>query len=156
MQVVLERMSAERLPELKLTTAAFGISDMGQLNQLPIYDLFAHRQHPKVVVLVFVIGDFSDNSALIQAINRGLDPAHMPKLFARRNAAGDMELQPIDRHWSNFRQPRSEQTPGRLRACSCSRASSTDGSRRRRLGAFNRTRSSITRVLLRSVPNIPA
>ena len=115
-QVVLERMSAERQPELKLTTAAFGISDTGQLNQLPLYDLFAHPQHAKVVVLVFMIGDFSDNSALIQAIYRGLDPAHMPKLFARRNAAGQMELQPIDPHWSNFGLPRYEQTPGRLRA----------------------------------------
>jgi hypothetical protein len=114
-QVVLERMSAERLPEFKLTTAAFGISDTGQLNQLPIYDLFAHRQHPKVVVLVFTIGDFSDNSAVIQAI-KGYDPAHMPKLFARRNAAGDMELQPIDPHWSNFGLLRFEQNPGRLRA----------------------------------------
>ena len=115
-QVVLERMSAERLPELKLTTAAFGISDTGQLNQLPFYDLFAHRQHPKVVVLVFTVGDFSDNSAIIQAIYHGRDPAHMPKLSARRNAAGDMELQPIDPHWSNFGLPRFEQTPGRLRA----------------------------------------
>ena len=37
-----------------------------------------------MVVLVFVKNDFSDNSAVIQAINHGLDPAHMPKLFARR------------------------------------------------------------------------
>jgi hypothetical protein len=109
-------MSAERQPELKLTTGAFGISDTGQLNQLPLYDLFARRQHAKVVVLVFVKNDFSDNSAIIQAINHGLDPAHMPKLFARRNAAGEVELQPIDPHWSNFMLPRYEQTPGRLRA----------------------------------------
>ncbi|MGB8574948.1 MAG: hypothetical protein WCD56_00085 [Pseudolabrys sp.] len=50
-------MSAERQPELKLTTGAFGISDTGQLNQLPLYDLFARRQHAKVVVLVFVKND---------------------------------------------------------------------------------------------------
>ena len=111
-QVVLERMSAER--QLKLTTAAFGISDTGQLNQLPIYDLFAHRQRPKVVVLVFVISDFSDNSAVIQAINHGRDPAHMPKLFARRNATSDMELQQID-PMVELGLPRFEQTPGRLR-----------------------------------------
>jgi hypothetical protein len=66
--------------------------------------------------LVFVKNDFSDNSAVIQAINHGLAPAHMPKLFARRNAAGQMELQPIDPHWSNFMLSRYKQTPGRLRA----------------------------------------
>jgi len=101
-QVLLEQMAAQKHPELKLTTAGFGISDTGQINQLPYYDLFARRQAPRIVVLVFVKNDFSDNSALIQAVNHAHDPAHQNKLFARRKPDGGFELQPIEPDWQKY------------------------------------------------------
>ncbi|MBI4274311.1 MAG: hypothetical protein HY659_06400, partial [Rhizobiales bacterium] len=101
-QVVFERLARERLPALMLTAAAYGQSDTGQINQLPIYDHFARREKPKIVVLVVVKNDFSDNSVVLQAINHGRDPDHMPRLFARRTKDGGFELQPIDPNWSKY------------------------------------------------------
>lgn len=102
-QVILETLAAETAPQPKITAAAFGQSDTGQLNQLPYYDLFARPQKPNVVVLVFVKNDFSDNSAILQAVSRGWDPEHMPRLFARRSSEGELVLQPIDPAWQKYR-----------------------------------------------------
>ena len=52
--VRLEALAARALPELDVTTSAFGIAATGQLSQLPLYDEFARRLHPKLLVLVFV------------------------------------------------------------------------------------------------------
>ncbi|MGZ5545294.1 MAG: hypothetical protein ACXWIU_11515, partial [Limisphaerales bacterium] len=111
-QVVLEKLAAERASALKLTTAGFGISDTGQLNQLPFYDQFARLQQPKIVVLVFVKNDFADNSAFLQGVTRGADPEHMPRQYASAKPGGGFELQPIDPKWDTFLlQPRFEGTP---------------------------------------------
>lgn len=112
-QVVLEKLGAERLPGLKLTTAAFGQSDTGQINQLPLYDFYARRQAPKIVVLVFVKNDFSDNSVVLQAVNHGRDPDHMPRVFAHRTKDGSFALQPIDPDWAKhgLERPTGPSTP---------------------------------------------
>lgn len=99
-QVVLEKLAVEKLPSLKLTTAAFGQSDTGQVNQLALYDHFVQAQVPRIVVLVVVKNDYSDNSVVLQAINHGRDPEHMPRLFAHRTPDGTFRLQPIDPDWS--------------------------------------------------------
>ena len=101
-QVVLENLAAERFPTLKLTAAGYGQSDTGQVNQLAIYDHFVRREKPKIVVLVAVKNDFSDNSAVLQAINHGRDPDHMPRVFARRGADGAFALQPIDPDFAKY------------------------------------------------------
>ena len=94
--VRLEVLAAEVLPELDVTTAAFGISGTGQLNQLPLYDEFARRLRPKLVVLVFVSNDFMDNSSVLTSLGSGWDPDRMPWVSARRDADGRMRLLPPD------------------------------------------------------------
>lgn len=110
-QVILEKLAAERLPALKLTTAAYGQSDTGQINQLPIYDHFVRNERPKIVVLVVVKNDFADNSIVLQAVNHGRDPDHMPRVFTRRAADGSFALQPIDPDWAKHLLTRHEETP---------------------------------------------
>lgn len=110
-QVVLETLAAKELPSLKLTTAAFGQSDTGQINQLAYYDHFARAQKPNVVVLVAVKNDFSDNSVTLQAINHGRDPDHMPRLVARRTSDESFVLQPIDLDWSKYMLARPIEKP---------------------------------------------
>lgn len=61
LQVRLEELAARELPELDVTTSAFGQTGTGQIAQLAYYDAFARRLRPKLVVLVFVHNDFRDN-----------------------------------------------------------------------------------------------
>ena len=58
----LEEMAARELPHLEVTTQAYGISGTGQIHQLPFYDEYARRLSPKLVVLVFYLNDFANNS----------------------------------------------------------------------------------------------
>ena len=90
----LEALAAEVLPELDITTAAFGIIGTGQINQLPLYDEFARRLCPKLVVLVFVSNDFTDNSSVLKSLLHRWDPDRMPWVSARRDAEGRMKLLP--------------------------------------------------------------
>ena len=59
--VLLEELAARELPDLNITTSAFGIGGTGQIAQLPFYDKFARHLHPRLVVLGFVFNDFKDN-----------------------------------------------------------------------------------------------
>ncbi len=61
LQVRLEEAARREAPELDVTTSAFGFRNTGQIQQLPFYDAFARDLHPALVVLVFVLNDFSDN-----------------------------------------------------------------------------------------------
>ena len=92
--VRLEALAAGVLPELDVTTAAFGITGTGQLNQLPLYDEFARRLRPKLVVLVFVNNDFPNNSSVLTSLTTRWDPDRMPWMSARRDAEGRMRLLP--------------------------------------------------------------
>ena len=92
----LEALAARVLPELDVTTSAFGIRDTGQLNQLPLYDEFARRLRPKLVVLMFVANDFTDNSSVLKSLVKRWDPDRMPWVSARRDADGRMRLLPPD------------------------------------------------------------
>ena len=92
----LEALAARVLPELDITTSAFGLGGTGQLNQLPFYDEFARRLRPKLVVLVFVVNDFTDNSSVLKSLARRWDPDRMPWVSARRDADGHMRLLPPD------------------------------------------------------------
>ena len=94
LHVRLERLAARVLPELDVTTSAFGINGGGQINQLPLYDEFARRLRPKLVVLVFVYNDFTDNSSVLKSLLSKWDPDRMPWMSARRNADGSMRLLP--------------------------------------------------------------
>ena len=93
-QVRLEELAARRLPELDVTTSAYGRGGTGQVDQLPYYDEYARRLRPKLVVLVFVGNDYVDNFGMLRAPLRGLHPERYPMASAIRNRQGAIELRP--------------------------------------------------------------
>ena len=93
-QVRLEELAARDLPEVALTTSAFGLGGTGQVAQLALYDHYARKMEPEVVVLVVYRNDFADNSAAVTATDRGFDPERMPVLTAVRGPEGAFRLRP--------------------------------------------------------------
>ena len=92
-QVRLEELAADELPHLNITTSAFGLGGLGQVQQLPFYDEYARLLHPKLLVLVFVSNDFTDNAPVLRALKLGggseeqlLEPT------VRRRSDGKLEL----------------------------------------------------------------
>ena len=101
-QVRLEDLARRRLPHLDVTTSAFGFSGTGQVNQLPFYDHYARRLHPRLLVLVFVPNDFPDNSPILKALRTGIDPDRQPWTTALRGADGGFELRPPEPEYGRF------------------------------------------------------
>ena len=97
--VRLEELAARALPRLNISTAAYGRSATGQINQLPFYDKYARSLRPKLVALVFVHNDFRDNHKLLAAARKGWDPDKAPYVFAEKTAAGAITLLPPDPAW---------------------------------------------------------
>ena len=88
----LEEMAARELPHLDVTAQAYGISNTGQINQIPFYDEYARHLNPKLVVLVFYFNDFSDNSIAMQALKYGAHPDRMPLMSAQKDEHGTLKL----------------------------------------------------------------
>ena len=105
--VRLEEMAARGLPQLDIATQAYGIGGTGQINQIPYYDEYARHMSPKVVMLVFYLNDFTNNSTALQSFTRGLDPDRMPYMSVQRDANGNMELRPPDPDYAHFMLPRT-------------------------------------------------
>ena len=101
--VRLEERAARHLPHLDITTSAFGIANTGQINQLPLYDEFARHLSPKLVVLVFVINDFRNNSPFLAALSWEVHPDRQPFVTATRDENGTMKLRPPHPDWLRFR-----------------------------------------------------
>ena len=97
--VRLERLAAQELPDLNITTSAFGRGGTGQINQLPYYDEFARPLHPCVLVLVFVVNDFANNHPVLSSLQRAeaWDPEHSPFATVEKNADVAFDLLPPDR-----------------------------------------------------------
>lgn len=110
-QVRLEEMAARELPHLDIATQAYGIRNTGQINQIPFYDNYARHLNPKLVVLVFFLNDFQDNSVALYSLSWGLDPDRMPYMFAQRDASGVMKLRPPDPEYRRFMLPRPPKPP---------------------------------------------
>lgn len=91
-QVRLEEMAARELPELDVTTSAFGHRGTAQINQLAFYDVWARGLSPDVVVLVASANDLWGNSLPLSAWEFGFSPDHPPWRYARRGADGAMEF----------------------------------------------------------------
>ena len=113
--VRLEEMAARELPALAITTSAFGRAGTGQINQLAFYDQYVRRLRPKLVVLVFVPNDYSENFPLWLSTLRGLDPEHLPYVSAVRAENGSFRLRPPDPDYRRFRLPLTPQ--GRASIC---------------------------------------
>ena len=95
-QVRLERMAAERLPDWDVTVAAYGRDHTGQVSQLPFWDKWIRHRPPKLVVLFFVWNDYSANG---YAPSVG-DPT---EAHARRTQDGSLELvTPGDSAWMRY------------------------------------------------------
>ena len=87
--VQLEKLAAKDLPQLDVTTAAFGRGGDGQVAQLPFYDKYASRQKPKLVVLLFSPNDLSDNAVF-----------HEAKMSVERSWDGTLTLRPPNPEWT--------------------------------------------------------
>ena len=87
--VLLEEMAARELPQLDITTSAYGLAGTGQIKQLPLYDKYARHLRPRLAVLVFFPNDYADNF-LPWAKNEQLH------LTATRNVDGGFRLHPPD------------------------------------------------------------
>ena len=103
--VRLEEMAARELPHLDITTQAYGMDGTGQINQLPFYDEYARLLNPDLIVLIFYINDFSDNSTALRSLYSGLDPDRMPFMSAQRDAGGELKLRPPDPEYERFMLP---------------------------------------------------
>ena len=112
--VRLEELASRILPDLDITTSAFGISGTGQIAQLPLYDEFVRRLHPRLLVLVFVFNDITNNTPSWRIrfgphaawrLADGLAPDWQPWMTARRNADGGLMLLPPSPAGLNQRWP---------------------------------------------------
>ena len=105
--VRLEELAAGRLPHLRITTSAFGMGDTGQVQQLPFYDRYARRLHPKLLVLVFVPNDFINNAPVSRALQlRAWDRKHRLEPTVKRRPDGKLELA-----WSRLQDPLPSRFP---------------------------------------------
>ena len=104
--VRLEEMAARELPRLDITTQAYGIGSTGQISQLPYYDEYARHLAPRLLVLVFFLNDFSDNSPALYSLAYGDDLDRKPSMSAQRDVHGDMKLRPPDPEYERFLLPR--------------------------------------------------
>ena len=111
LQVRLEQMAAAELPHLNLTAAAFGRGLSGQLEQLPWYDHYARRIGPKLLVLVFVSNDVSDNHPVLRGIVEGHDPAALPDFSVAKHPDGTLAQRPPDPEYRKFRLPKPPRPP---------------------------------------------
>ena len=105
----LEAMASRELPRLGITTQAYGMTNTGQINQIPFYDEYARRLSPKLVVLVFYFNDFADNITAMQALNYGADPDRLPYTSAQRDDSGELNLRPPDAEYSRFHVPKTQE-----------------------------------------------
>ena len=92
----LEELAARALPRLNISTSAYGRRATGQISQLPFYAEYARQLRPKLVVLVFVDNDFTeDNHKLLAGIFKGWDPDQaLPYVVVEKTATGAIALRP--------------------------------------------------------------
>ena len=106
-QVLTEDRAKEELPDLDITTSAFGRGATGQIHQIPYYDRYVKPMNPDLLILVFVANDFLDNSFFLYYIisssflhdmrNYPLwDPDHPPYSYALKSEPGEISLYPPD------------------------------------------------------------
>ena len=92
LQVRLETLAAERLPERDVVVSAFGRGGSGQVAQLPVYDEYVRPLAPKLVVLVFFVNDFRDNFTPLRALHKGWRRSPYP--VALPDGRGGFRLHP--------------------------------------------------------------
>ena len=92
--VRLEEMAARTLPRLDVTTSAWGVWRTATVNQLPLYDVYARRLKPKILILVFFGNDIFGKVPLYFAYRAGWDPDRRAYFTAVQAEDGTMTLRP--------------------------------------------------------------
>ena len=101
-QIRLMQLATQRLPELDITASAYGRNGSGQFGQLPLYNRYARRLNPDLVVLVFFPKDFIDNSPYLSLVYEDILPGQSPYLNAALGQDGTLQwyLPNPDRNYS--------------------------------------------------------
>ena len=107
----LEEMAAVQLPQLNLTTAAFGRGNTGQVAQLAWYDHYARHLRPRLLVLVFVDNDLWNNHPVLRGVYTGREPQHLPSVSVARRPDGTLALRPPDPEYRKFNLPSPPRPP---------------------------------------------
>ena len=94
--VLLEDFARRDLPELDITTLAFGRMASSQIHQIPFYDHYASKMNPDLLILAFSANDIYENSSFLRNLNRPWDPDRPPHAFAQRSENGEVLLYPPD------------------------------------------------------------
>lgn len=90
--VLVEQSAQAKLPDLNITTSAFGFSGTGQISQIAFYENFAKKLKPSLIVLVVVSNDFANNSGVLEAVRNGWHPIVSPRAYVKRDASNQMVL----------------------------------------------------------------
>ncbi len=90
-QTRMTQLAAQRLPELDITASAYGLDGSGQFGQLPLYDRYARRLNPELVILVFVVNDLENNSPLLDLVYNGIVPGRHQYLAAALGPDGTLQ-----------------------------------------------------------------
>ena len=95
--VRLEHEARRKLPNLDVTTSAFGRGATGPVNQLPFYEHFIQRLEPDLLVLVIVYNDFWNSSALLSDELYPFRQFALTMAHAVRSTTGEIRLRPPQR-----------------------------------------------------------
>ena len=94
--VRLEALARRELPQLDVTTSAFGYRGVAPVNELAFYDRYARPLQPRLVVLVLGINDLWGNSPLLRGRELGMEPDRLPYVSVQEAADGTLTLLPPD------------------------------------------------------------
>ena len=100
--VRLEHEARRKLPDLDVTTSAFGRSGSGPVDQLPFYDHYVRPLRPNLLVLAMVSNDFADSSPFLRYWNYPVSPDPLPTAYAVRSATGEIQLRRPERSPAEF------------------------------------------------------
>ncbi len=76
-----EKLNASLSGKKKIETVALGFSGMGTCNELAFYENLGRQFKADLVVLLFILNDYANNSPALQAINEGWHPLKAPRYF---------------------------------------------------------------------------
>jgi hypothetical protein len=77
------------------SVVAWGISGLGQVQELALFERFGRALHPNVVVLVIVYNDLKNNSWLMQALQDGVSPDTPSYVEIRPTEEGWEQIAPV-------------------------------------------------------------
>ena len=113
--VRLEALARRELPQLDVTTSAFGRSGAAPVEELAFWDRYARHLRPRLLVLVLTLNDLWGNSPLLRSLGAGWDSDHLPFVSVRRAADGALTLLPPEPDPA-YRRGRFDRLPAMLRS----------------------------------------